>query len=494
MELGGARKFSLSVVISLGLCSSLQAFELVVRKPTANDSRDSSRALSASSFEIPSSLTKSKVSSSESLELLKFETEEELQEAKRRLEDEGFAVEENAIFRANLITEDIELAISNLDEFLGSQWSLVNRGSISSNTFGGADIDALRAWSVSEGGGRLYIVDSGVDRRASDLADRVLNVYSAIDGLGPEDENSHGTHVASIAAAAKNTEGIMGVAPENVEIVSVRMLDAENSGNTFTAVRAFEIIRDDLAPYLAEDPRRFAVISNSWGGPQFSAALQSAMQAVVGPRVLVITSAGNETQDNDRFPYYPCNFNLANNICVAATDRDDTLASFSSYGAQTVHIMAPGRQILGTIPGILQGSSYRNMWAEKSGTSQATPHVAGAALLVWSANPDLDASQVKSLLLRGVDRLPGAEDKVLAGGRLNAYRSVLMATGQDPALADRGYAVTSTKKSSCGVGGRPMPVSIIGILLAVFFLSLVYRRSEAKELNQISQNKFKRKN
>jgi len=469
---GGIWIFAVLAIVSVA--AHAESYELVAPKNSANKSRAAIRA--------------DATNSDSNIELLKFSSKEDLEQAQSELSEAGVAWEKNASFAGDVETETLEFDLSAFDEFLGNQWSLFNRGSIGLGTLAGGDVDAIRAWSLSQGGGRLYVVDSGVDSRARDLADRIVNKFSAIDGKGPEDENSHGTHVASIAAAAQNSTGIMGMAPGAVEVVSVRMLDANNSGNTYTAVRAYELILSDLTEYLAADPKRFAVISNSWGGPEFSASLQQAMQAVTGPRVLVVTSAGNETNDNDSKPYYPCNFTLANNLCVAASNRSDGLTNFSSFGRSSVHLMAPGLQIFAAIPGTTQGGTYRNKWGEKSGTSQATPHVAGTALLAWSANPDLSAAQIRSILLESVDRIPGMESKVLSGGRLNAYRAVLMATGQDPRLADRTF--NQTKANQSRGGGCSMDISSTGkaddlvvylLLFSLLFVSLAGLRITIKK-------------
>jgi hypothetical protein len=470
---------------TLGLGSSnaliAESFEIIVPK---------SRSLLGISRLAPRPMLEAdEVKSTESVELLKFENREDYERALRTLQSSGIAAEANANFSADLVNENIEFDLNRFDEFLGNQWSLLNRGSIQSSTLAGGDIDVLRAWTFTEGRGRLYVVDSGIDQRNEDLAGRVVDAFSAIEGKGPEDENGHGTHVSSIAAAGRNAVGIMGVAPGDVEIVSVRMLDRANSGNTFTAVRAYELIRQDVEDYLREDPEHFVVISNSWGGEQFSQSLQNAMRAVAGDRVLFVTSAGNDSNNNDERPYYPCNFNLANNLCVAATDRSDALTNFSSYGANSVHVMAPGFQILGATPSLVQGNQVLSTWGEKSGTSQATPHVSGAALLVWATNPELSAADVKAILLEGVDRIPGAEDFVLSGGRLNVYRSVLMATGRDPGLADRGFGQVnraSSKSGGCQLYSRSQGhtesplVGVVAILMAVSLVILVIRQGSRK--------------
>lgn len=446
------------------LTGSLSAYELIVPSEAASEAR---------------SLRATSEKQSESVQLLKFETPEEFEEAKRHLESRGVTWEENARFRADVTNENIEFDLTSFDVLLGNQWSLLNRGDARAGFFAGGDIDVLRAWSMSEGRGRLYIVDSGVDLRVEDLVDRVVVALSAIDGKGPEDENSHGTHVTSIAAAARNLVGIMGVAPGDVDVVSIRMLDESNSGDTYTAIRAYELLKQDLEEYLARDPRNYAVISNSWGGDQFSPSLQRAMQAVTGPRVLILTSAGNERRNNDESPYYPCNFNLVNSICVAASDRSDFLTNFSSFGRQSVHIMAPGMDILGAIPGIQQGSQFLSRYAEKSGTSQATPHVAGAALLAWAVNAEFSASDIKNILLQSVDRIPGAENEVLSGGRLNAFRAVLMASGEDPDAANRGFSQVSNDGGGCAAHatGEESSRAFFGLLCVLFLILISIRYS-----------------
>ena len=107
---------------------------------------------------------------------------------------------------------------------------------------------------------------------------------------------------------------------------------------------------------------------------------------------------------------------MPNVISVAALDRNDALASFSNYGANSVHIAAPGKEILSTW---LKGT-YR----EASGTSMATPYIAGTAALILSLEPNISVEKLRERLLNSVDKLDGVNGKTVSGGRLNAAKAV----------------------------------------------------------------------
>src|SRR5207244_3681082 len=114
--------------------------------------------------------------------------------------------------------------------------------------------------------------------------------------------------------------------------------------------------------------------------------------------------------------------NLDNIIAVAATDRNDKLASFSNYGATSVDIAAPGVDILSTTPHSL--TSPNGTYSYYSGTSMATPHVTGVVALVLSQHPDWTYSQIVSQILNTADPVAGLSGKVATGGRLDAYNAV----------------------------------------------------------------------
>jgi hypothetical protein len=134
---------------------------------------------------------------------------------------------------------------------------------------------------------------------------------------------------------------------------------------------------------------------------------------------LFVASAGNTDDgntDNDQTPHYPSDYNLANTISVAATDQGDNLASFSHFGAKSVHLGAPGAGIFSTLPG--------NSYGTFSGTSMASPHVSGSAALLCAANPTLTVKQLKALLVYNGDSVLSLANNTITGRRLNVAKSL----------------------------------------------------------------------
>jgi subtilisin family serine protease len=176
--------------------------------------------------------------------------------------------------------------------------------------------------------------------------------------------------------------------------------------------------------------RGFNIVAtnNSWGGGEFSQALIDAIDAQRQSGMLFITAAGNGDffgfpLNNDQTPFYPCNHFLPNIICVAATDRTDARSSFSNYGRHTVHIGAPGSDILSTI--------RSNRYSISSGTSMATPHVTGVAALLKSADTNLDWRALKNLILAGGDNVASmantiTQKRLNANGALNCSNSTVL--------------------------------------------------------------------
>jgi subtilisin family serine protease len=158
------------------------------------------------------------------------------------------------------------------------------------------------------------------------------------------------------------------------------------------------------------------VINASWGSTANSKALEDAIRAAGDAGILFVAAAGNDGSDNDRRPHYPSNYDLPNVISVAALDRNDQLASFSNWGVKTVHVAAPGKDILST----WLGDAYR----DASGTSMAAPQISGVAALILAKEPNLSVEKLKERILKSVDKLDSLNGKIASGGRIDAAKAV----------------------------------------------------------------------
>jgi thermitase len=320
-----------------------------------------------------------------------------------------------------------------------------------SRLYGISKIKAPLAWDTSTGSSsvRVAVVDTGIDYGHSDLnaniapntaevpnngvdddgngyVDDFLGYNFAYGNADPYDDDGHGTHCAgTIGARGNNGVGVAGVNWQ-VGLIPVKVLDSEGAG----------YLSDIAAGISYAIARNVAVISMSLGGPDYSAILENAIGEAKAANIVVVVAAGNETTDNDRTPSYPANSMHNNVISVAATDSADALADFSNWGLTTVHVAAPGEDIESTVPG---------GYATYSGTSMATPHVAGLAALIKASNPALSSLQIKSIILETADPIRALSTKVSSGGRINAAAALARATGVTPAPAN---PVTPTDPST----------------------------------------------
>lgn len=151
--------------------------------------------------------------------------------------------------------------------------------------------------------------------------------------------------------------------------------------------------------------------------------------------MLCVAAAGNDSVNNDIYPHYPSSYTSENIIAVLATDKYDNISSFSNYGLTSVDLGAPGSDIYSCRP----GNSYQYL----SGTSMATPHVAGACALVWSACPSMHYSVVKNTILQSVDPLTPLQGLCVSGGRLNLYNATIEVGAQWIQFASNSGTVTA---------------------------------------------------
>ena len=256
----------------------------------------------------------------------------------------------------------------------------------------------------------------------------------------PQDGNGHGSHVAgTIAAAGNNSAGLIGVAP-GARVLPLRVMDDSGSGWMSNIAAGFEYAADRGVP----------IVNASLGGSR-SSVLEDIIAA--HPRTLFVVAAGNDNVNDDDpdAAEYPCAFPEANVVCVGASNQSDARASFSNYGATSVDLFAPGVSILSTWKDTTD--AYRLL----SGTSMATPHVAGAAALALSANPGANSAQLKWALLSSADAKPALDGKAVTGGRLNADAAVAAVTGTMPELSVATPAPTATPTPEPTPAATPDP-------------------------------------
>jgi subtilisin family serine protease len=356
------------------------------------------------------------------------------------------------------------------DPHIAALWGLHNLGQDGGRA--DADIAADEAWDLSTGDPSIVVgvIDTGIDYAHEDLAanmwvnpgeipgngidddgngyvDDVYGIDTANDDSDPWDDNGHGTHVAGIiGAVGNNGRGVVGV-NWRISLMALKFLGADGSGWTSDAIACLTYAIKMKTEYGIN----LKILNNSWGGSSFSQALADAIAAAAAADVLFVATAGNNANDVDQQPHYPASYDLPNIIAVAATDRHDELAAFSSWGSRRVALAAPGHDILSTIPGDTYGAL--------SGTSMAAPHVTGALAALWSVFPAFDQHDAKDTLLAHVDILPHLSDRVTSRGRLNLYNA-LTCDASAPQFhlslpagvgIDQGRAITlSAKGVECG--------------------------------------------
>ena len=355
------------------------------------------------------------------------------------------------------------------DPLFGQLWGLSNTGQavkVSSTGTPDADIDAPEAWSTTTGSSSVVVavIDSGVDWHHPDLA---ANIWTnpgescpgcATDGVDndgngyvddvhgwdfvnddndPLDDHGHGTHVAgTVGASGSNGAGVTGV-NWNVQIMPLKFIGANGQGTADDAVRA-----------ILYATRMGAVASNnSWGGEEFSQALEDAIADADAHGSLFVAAAGNSAKNTDTTPDYPSGFDLPNVLTVGATDQNDARAWFSNYGEQSVDVAAPGTNIYSTWPG--------GIYRYSDGTSMAAPHVTGVAALAKAAFPAASAVGLKALILRTVDPNASFSGLSTTGGRLNARNAVTCGSGAQ--------AWIESPASGFDVDlGKPISVTVLG--------------------------------
>jgi subtilisin family serine protease len=390
--------------------------------------------------------------------------------------DRGITVEE-AIARA-LEDPRVEYAEPNHllytaaipnDTFFDRQWGLFNTGA----NFGkpGADIGATRLWDTTQGSDDIVaaVIDTGIDVAHPDLAANIWVNTREVPGNGVDDDGNgfvddrngwdfadndsnpdfgldfHGTHVAgTVGAVGNNNLGVTGVA-WRVKIMALKFIRGR-SGDAANAVKAIN--------YAVDQKKRgvnVRVINASWSGDEASNSLRKAIKRAGDQGILFVCAAGNGGSDSrgddiDVIPEYPAAWSteVSSIVTVAALDRADKLAGFSNYGRKTVSVGAPGVDVFSTVPG--------GGYASLNGTSMATPHVAGSAVLILSQSPDLTPSQVRDRIVSRSERVLTLASKSVSSARMNVFNASTNAAPAPPSLGINEVAANKKKLTIDGLG------------------------------------------
>ncbi|MEQ1906915.1 MAG: S8 family serine peptidase, partial [Pirellulaceae bacterium] len=319
------------------------------------------------------------------------------------------------------------------------------------NEFGS---QAEKAWNKGyTGSASVYvgIIDEGFQYTHPDLdANSWTNPFDLVDGIDNDgngyiddktgwdfynNNNStydgttddHGTHVAgTIGGEGGNGQGVAGV-NWSVTMISGKFL--QGSGSLANAIKAVDYFTD----LKVRHGLNIVATNNSWGGGGFSQLLLDAIVRGADEGILFVAAAGNSNSNNEVTPFYPANYSTLAGagyeavISVASITNTGTKSSFSSYGATTVDLGAPGSDIYSTLPVSVYGSF--------SGTSMATPHVAGAVALYASKYPGATATDIRTAILSTVRPTASMAGITVTGGRLDVDAALEFVPPSFPTVA-----------------------------------------------------------
>lgn len=324
--------------------------------------------------------------------------------------------------------------IPNDPYYAGSQWNL-------------RAISAPAAWDVVIGTVpvTVAVIDTGIDGAHPDLLGQTVDgFYQYTEGGVPysgtipantiNDPFGHGTHVSGIIAARTNNSiGVAGVS-WGARLMPFRSQASDGSGTEFDLAAGLTWVTDHGA----------RVVNISLGGPTYDAGLAEAVAYAWTHDVVVVAAAGNFSWCAPGSVLYPGAY--PNVVAVAATDSSDQRASFSCYGPE-VDLAAPGYNVVSTLSRNDPNYAF-GPYGWKSGTSMASPHVAGLAALIRSLNPSLTNSQVSVILtsttdLVGADLYVNGWNPYLGHGRINAQAAIVGRVAlSGPPTADVGAPIT----------------------------------------------------
>ncbi len=318
-------------------------------------------------------------------------------------------------------------AIPN-DTLYGDQWALKNLERLD------LDLGAEQAWDITTGSDQVTvaIIDTGIMTSHEDLTDNIwTNAAEATgtpgvdddkngfiddvhgwdfygDSPDVEDNNGHGTLCAGIIGARGNNEiGLAGI-NWNVKIMPIRFAYSDYGGTLAAAILGMEYAINNNAH----------IILLAWSSLEDSQLLLEMIERAQQKNILVVTAAGNDSNDNDVTPVYPASYSSENNISVASLDRTGALASYSNFGRRSVDVGAPGTDLVST-----SRWDYHTSW--DGGTSAAAAYVAGIAALLKAQDPAISFFDMKDRIVLTARRIASLRGKMDSPGMVSAYYALV---------------------------------------------------------------------
>ncbi len=312
-----------------------------------------------------------------------------------------------------LVFSENVLAATPNDTHFSRQWGMIK-------------IQAPQAWDITHSSPsvRIAILDTGIDQDHPDLQGKIVASRNFSSSGTMDDVYNQGTHVAGIAAAdTNNATGVAGLGYDSSLMIAKVSTDSGVAWASWVAQAITWAVDGPDGDPATDDGAKVINISLLFTSP--SPAIENAVNYAWDHGVVLVASAGNTGGDESSSPMYPAAYD--NVIAVAATQADDTLAGFSTYG-DWVDVAAPGLGILSTVP--VPPNEYRCL----SGTSMAAPHVSGLAALVFNTVSDINGNgRLNDEVRYAIEST--CDDIGVSGighGRINAYRAVTASLPAEP--------------------------------------------------------------
>lgn len=329
---------------------------------------------------------------------------------------------DNALRYINELNQKYYVLVAAPDGKGGGKWfATTSNDPYTSNQWGLEKIKAYEAWDIAKDNSTFTVgnIDSGIKQTHEDLSGNISDLSCGTDPY--TDSVNHGTRTAGIiGAVGNNGKGISGVC-WNIKIASLKACIGASDEDPQLVIAAIEYAK-------ANNIKLLNFSGGFYSGNNDDSYVSALRNAIATYNGLIVVAAGNENveivdENSNGVKLYPQSFNLDNIIVVGASNRNDerwvsNQLEASNYSSTIVDLFAPGANIYSLSANLTQAYEYR------TGTSLAAPFVTGVAALIWSVEPNLTATQVKSRIMQNVDSVSALSNLCVSGGRLNVQKAL----------------------------------------------------------------------